>query len=100
LLKDARVRFGATTKSGIMVGLGETTEELRVVFDDLAANHVSLLTIGQYLSPSKDHLPVTRYVPPEEFDVLAEMAKSSGIKKVFSAPLVRSSYHADEQSAG
>jgi lipoic acid synthetase len=58
------------------------------------------LTIGQYLSPSKDHLPVTRYVPPEEFDFLAETAKSSGIKKVFSAPLVRSSYHADEQSAG
>ncbi len=99
LLSDARLRFGAMTKSGVMVGLGETSEELQKVFDDLAANHVSLLTIGQYLSPSRDHLPVERYVPPEEFDALAEMAKSSGIKKVFSAPLVRSSYHADEQSA-
>ncbi len=98
LLSNARVRFGAMTKSGVMVGLGETTEELQKVFDDLAANHVSLLTIGQYLSPSKNHLPVERYVPPEEFETLAEMAKSSGLKRVFSAPLVRSSYHADEQS--
>lgn len=95
LLRDAHDRFSAITKSGLMVGLGETTEELEDVFIDLAKHHVSVLTIGQYLSPSKEHLPVARYVPPDEFDHLAELARAAGIRRVFSGPLVRSSYLAD-----
>jgi len=95
LLREAHDRYGAVTKSGLMVGIGETTDELTKVFEDLAANGVSMLTIGQYLSPSKEHLPVVRYVPPEEFDELAALGRSAGIRKVFSGPLVRSSYLAD-----
>ncbi len=95
LLRAAHDRYDAVTKSGLMVGLGETTDELKEVFDDLAANRVSMLTIGQYLSPSREHLPVVRYVPPEEFEELAELARAEGIRKVFAGPLVRSSYLAD-----
>jgi len=95
LLKRAREEFDAVTKSGLMVGVGENRDELRHVFEDLAANQVSMLTIGQYLSPSKKHLPVQRYVSPEEFNEYAVEANRAGIKKVFSAPLVRSSYMAD-----
>jgi lipoic acid synthetase len=100
LLEDAHRTFGVVTKSGLMVGLGETTEELDEVFADLARHHVSMLTVGQYLSPSKDHLPVSRYVPPEEFRQLAERARLAGLQKVFSAPLVRSSYLADQLASG
>jgi lipoic acid synthetase len=82
-------------KSGLMVGLGETFEELRAVFDDLAASGVSILTIGQYLSPSSDHTAVQRYVSPDEFDALADDARRAGIATVVSGPLVRSSYLAD-----
>ncbi len=82
-------------KSGIMVGLGETSAELQTVFDDLSTNGVSILTIGQYLSPSKDHTPIDRYVTPEEFDTLGDAARNAGIKTVVSGPLVRSSYLAD-----
>jgi lipoic acid synthetase len=96
LLNDARERFGAVTKSGLMVGLGETTDELEQVFADLAQIHVPMLTIGQYLAPSKEHLAVERYLPPEEFEHLRDLAVAAGIPKVFSAPLVRSSYLADE----
>ncbi|MFZ5979962.1 MAG: lipoyl synthase [Candidatus Zixiibacteriota bacterium] len=95
LLKRAREEFNAVTKSGLMVGVGEEREELRRVFDNLAENQVSILTIGQYLSPSQNHLPVQRYVSPEEFKEYAVEANRAGIKKVFSAPLVRSSYMAD-----
>jgi len=95
LLKRAYEEFQAVTKSGLMVGVGETREELRQVFADLAGHHVSILTIGQYLAPSSKHLPVTRYVPPDEFKEYADEAKKAGLKKVFSAPLVRSSYMAD-----
>jgi len=95
LLREAHDRYGAITKSGLMLGLGETIDELKEVFEDLAENQVSMLTIGQYLSPSREHLPVVRYVPPEEFDELAEVARSVGIRRVFSGPLVRSSYLAD-----
>jgi len=95
LLKRAREEFDAVTKSGLMVGVGENRDELRHVFEDLAANQVSMLTIGQYLSPLKKHLPVQRYVSPEEFNEYAVEANRAGIKKVFSAPLVRSSYMAD-----
>jgi lipoic acid synthetase len=95
LLADAKQEFGAVTKSGVIVGLGESYKELVEVFGDLASHGVTILTIGQYLSPSKDHLPVERYVPPEEFDSLAKEARASGIETVFSGPLVRSSYMAE-----
>jgi lipoic acid synthetase len=86
------------TKTGVMVGLGETTDELLAVFSNLAARSVDILTIGQYLRPSKDHLPVSRLYPPDEFRVLKEEALKMGFKHVESGPLVRSSYHAHEQA--
>lgn len=85
------------TKSGIMVGLGETIEELKRVMDDLAGWKVDILTIGQYLQPSRRHLPIARYYTPEEFQELKEYGLSIGFKWVESQPLVRSSYHAVEQ---
>ena len=96
LLKEVGTRSKIFTKSGLMLGLGETTDELRQVFDDLAKIQVSMLTIGQYLAPSKNHLPVDRYVSPEEFTTLGDIAMKAGIPKVISAPLVRSSYKAEE----
>ncbi|MEE9442882.1 MAG: lipoyl synthase [candidate division Zixibacteria bacterium] len=83
-------------KSGIMVGLGETVSELNELFADLAAIKVKVLTIGQYLSPSKQHAPVRKYYTPEEFSQFAIQAENSGIEKVISGPLVRSSYRAHE----
>ena len=88
----------ALTKSGVMVGLGETWDELLEVMDSLRAVDVDILTIGQYLQPTRDHLPVERWYHPDEFDQLAEEAYSRGFKWVESAPLVRSSYHADGQA--
>lgn len=85
------------TKSGLMAGLGETTDELLAVFRDLRAHHVDVLTLGQYLRPSMRHLPVERHVPPEEFAQLKAAAKALGFKHVESGPLVRSSYHAHQQ---
>jgi len=82
------------TKSGIMVGLGETDEELAVVFNDLASVGVEILTIGQYLAPTKKHYPISRYYSPEEFDALKQSAHDRGIPIVASGPLVRSSYRA------
>ncbi len=82
-----------------MVGMGERFEEMEKVFKDLADSGVSILTIGQYLAPSKDHFPVDRYVHPDEFVELKRLADLAGIKKVFSAPLVRSSYMADLYTA-
>jgi lipoic acid synthetase len=90
---------GMVSKTGVMVGIGEETSELVEVFKDLAAREVDILTIGQYLRPSKDHLPMTRYYAPEEFAFLKEQALSFGFKHVESGPLVRSSYHAHEQAA-
>ncbi|MCA1596159.1 MAG: lipoyl synthase [Chloroflexi bacterium] len=87
----------ALTKSGLMVGVGETTEELLRTFDDLAAAACAILTIGQYLRPSPSHLPLVRYVPPQEFDELRSLAQARGFRHVEAGPLVRSSYHADEQ---
>jgi lipoyl synthase len=87
------------TKSGVMVGIGEETGELIEVFRDLGARGVDILTIGQYLRPSKDHLPMTRYYTPAEFVSLKEEALKFGFKHVESGPLVRSSYHAHEQAA-
>jgi lipoyl synthase len=86
------------TKSGVMVGLGETSEELIDVFRALGACGVDILTVGQYLRPSKDHLPMKRYYAPEEFVFLKEEALKFGFRHVESGPLVRSSYHAHEQA--
>ena len=87
------------TKSGVMVGLGEETSELLEVFRDLAAVHCDILTIGQYLRPSKDHLPMARMYTPQEFVELKVEALKMGFRHVESGPLVRSSYHAHEQAA-
>ncbi len=86
------------TKSGLMLGLGETREELLDVLADLVDHSVDYLTLGQYLQPTADSLPVERYVPPEEFDELAAVARALGFKRVASGPLVRSSYHAREMA--
>ncbi|EKS8353879.1 lipoyl synthase [Bacillus cereus] len=85
------------TKSSIMVGLGETREDLIEAMDDLRANNVDILTLGQYLQPSKKHLPVLKYYPPAEFAELKGIALSKGFSHCEAGPLVRSSYHADEQ---
>jgi lipoyl synthase len=96
LLRQVGEGSDFATKSGLMLGLGETIGELQAVFDDLSAAAVSILTMGQYLAPSREHYPVQRYVPPEEFEQIGLMARQAGIRRVFSAPLVRSSYRADE----
>jgi lipoic acid synthetase len=85
------------TKTGLIAGMGETIAELKEAMDDLRAHGVDVVTIGQYLRPSKRHLPVDRYVTPEEFDDLAEYGMSIGFGSVFAGPLVRSSYKAEEQ---
>jgi lipoic acid synthetase len=82
------------TKSGLMLGLGETMEEVRQVMRDLRAHHVDILTLGQYLRPSPKHLPIVRYVPPDEFEELKHAGYEMGFRHVESGPLVRSSYHA------
>ena len=97
LLKAIKDNSDIITKSGLMVGLGETTEEMVEVFKDMAnISRIKVLTIGQYLSPSKNHLPVVKYLHPAEFSELKHMAIEAGIPKVISGPLVRSSYRADE----
>tara|TARA_A100001037_G_scaffold280812_1_gene283904 strand:+ start:109 stop:1080 length:972 start_codon:yes stop_codon:yes gene_type:complete len=88
------------TKSGLMVGLGEEDHEIVDVMRDLRTHDCDMLTIGQYLAPSRGHLPVVRYVEPAQFDRFAEQARSLGFSSVASGPLVRSSYHADRQAAG
>lgn len=92
------VQAAIPTKSGLMLGLGETLEEVREVMRDLRAHDVDMLTLGQYLQPSRHHLPVERFVHPDEFDALREYGESLGFRHVASGPLVRSSYHADEQA--
>jgi lipoic acid synthetase len=87
------------TKSGVMVGLGESFDELIEVFRDLGGRKVDILTVGQYLRPSRDHLPIARFYTPEEFRALKEEALRFGFTHVESGPLVRSSYHAHEQAA-
>ena len=89
---------GTLTKSGLMVGLGETREELLAVFRDLAANGVDILTVGQYLQPTPAHLPIVRYYEPREFEELKAEALAMGFRHVEAGPLVRSSYHAEEQA--
>jgi len=90
---------GTVTKSGLMLGLGETREELFEVLADLRLVKCDNLTLGQYLAPTLKHLPVIRYLPPEEFDALAVLARTLGFVKVASGPFVRSSYHADEMAS-
>lgn len=89
---------GTLVKSGVMVGLGETREELLAVFEDLRAHDCEILTVGQYLRPTPDHLPIQKYWHPDEFAELKERALAMGFKHVESGPLVRSSYHAEEQA--
>lgn len=98
-------RFGAAhpavpTKSGLMLGLGETRAEVEAVLQDLRVRGVTLLTLGQYLQPTRHHLPVTRYLDPTEFAELGEFARGLGFRNAASGPLVRSSYHAEEQAGG
>ena len=88
------------TKSGLMLGLGETNDEILAVMQDMRAHDIEMLTLGQYLQPSVHHLPVSRFVTPEEFEQLAVAARQMGFSNVASGPLVRSSYHADLQAAG
>jgi lipoic acid synthetase len=98
ILAHAR-RRGAITKTGLMLGLGETRDEVVEVLRELAGLGLDILTLGQYLSPSKQHLAIERYVHPTEFAELRQVALDLGITHVESGPLVRSSYHADGQAA-
>lgn len=101
LLQEFKKQFPEIpTKSGLMLGLGETNEEIESVMVDLRAHQVDMLTLGQYLAPSLHHIPVARYVTPDEFKRFGELAKQMGFIRVASGPLVRSSYHADKQAAG
>jgi len=99
LLASARA-YGALTKTGLMLGLGEAIDEVRAVMHDLRKVDCSILTLGQYLQPGKDHLPVEKYYHPDEFAALRDEAKAMGFQHVAAGPLVRSSYHADQHGAG
>jgi len=100
LLKQfGQLHPGVPTKSGMMLGLGETLEQVERVLLDMREHHVEMLTLGQYLQPSLDHLAVERFVTPDEFDSLAVTAEKMGFKQVASGPMVRSSYHADLQAS-
>jgi lipoic acid synthetase len=87
------------TKSGLMLGLGETQDEVLQVMRDLRDHHVDILTLGQYLRPSQKHLPIIRYVPQSDFDTLKDAGMRMGFAHVEAGPLVRSSYHADASEA-
>jgi lipoic acid synthetase len=100
LARYKAVRPEVPTKSGLMLGLGESSEEIEAVMEDLRGHGCEMLTLGQYLQPSRHHLPVARYVEPEEFQRLARVGRAMGFSNVASGPLVRSSYHADLQAAG
>lgn len=96
VIKQAK-NAGLRTKSGIMLGLGESREEILFVMDSLLENGCDIMTMGQYLQPTKQHLPVERYITPQEFEELKQIALQKGFKYVESGPLVRSSYHAERQ---
>ena len=101
LIRDFKARHPEVpAKSGLMLGLGETLEEVEAVMRDLRAHDCDMLTLGQYLQPSMHHLPVERFVTPEEFEQLREIGEALGFSQVASGPMVRSSYHADRQAAG
>ena len=99
LLAEFKARFPhVPTKSGLMVGLGETDEEILDVMRDLRASGVDMLTIGQYLQPTRHHLPVARFVEPEQFGKFSAAAREMGFSNAACGPMVRSSYHADRQA--
>ena len=99
LLKTFKAQTPAVpTKSGVMLGLGETRAEVEQVMQDLRDHDCEMLTLGQYLQPSRDHLPVDRFVTPQEFEELRELGERMGFSNVASGPMVRSSYHADLQA--
>ena len=100
LKKFGEANPSVPTKSGLMVGLGETNEEILQVMRDLRTHGVTMLTVGQYLQPSKHHLPVERYVHPDDFDMFKREALAMGFEHASCGPLVRSSYHADKQAQG
>ena len=101
LLRDFKAKFpDVPTKSGLMVGLGETDEEILQVMRDMRAHHIDMLTIGQYLQPSQGHLPVLRYVHPDTFTMFEREAYAMGFKHAAVGAMVRSSYHADKQADG
>ena len=101
LLKEYKARAPQVlTKSGLMLGIGEEIAEVERVMEDLRRHDVDMLTLGQYLQPSKEHLKLERFVTPAEFDALAEKGRAMGFKHVASGPMVRSSYHADKQAHG
>jgi len=101
LIKEMKAALPAVpTKSGLMLGLGEEMDEVHAVLGDLRAHDCDMITIGQYLQPSRAHLPVQRFVHPDEFAALGDYARSLGFENVASGPMVRSSYHADRQAAG
>lgn len=100
LIKEFKALFPEVpTKSGLMLGLGEEMDEVLEVMRDLRAHNCDMLTLGQYLQPSRDHLPVERFVHPDEFAELARLGQEMGFSHVASGPMVRSSYHADQQAA-
>ena len=101
LLRQFKVRYpGIPTKSGLMVGLGETNAEIEAVMRDLREAGCDMLTIGQYLQPSRHHLPVERFAAPAEFEEFARVGHALGFTNVASGPMVRSSYHAEQQAHG
>jgi lipoic acid synthetase len=101
LLRRFRARHaGVPSKSGLMLGVGETLDEVLQVMQDLRDHQVDMLTLGQYLQPSRHHLPVERFLHPEEFEQLRVAGQAMGFSQVASGPMVRSSYHADQQAAG
>jgi lipoic acid synthetase len=101
LLRDFKAKIPQVpTKSGLMVGLGETDEEILAVMRDMREHNIDMLTIGQYLQPSKDHLPVLRYVHPDTFAMFEREAYAMGFKHAAVGAMVRSSYHADRQADG
>ena len=101
VLKNYKARCpDVPTKSGLMLGLGETNEEVVAVMHDMRAHNIDHITLGQYLQPSREHLGVDRFVTPEEFKELGNIAKELGFSRVASGPMVRSSYHADLQAKG
>ncbi|NTU45699.1 MAG: lipoyl synthase [Chlorobiaceae bacterium] len=95
LLQRAKEQFGLSTKSGLMVGMGESADEVATALVDLVRHGCDMVTIGQYLQPSSAHLPVERYITPDEFDAYKVVAEAAGFRHVQSGPFVRSSYHAE-----
>jgi lipoic acid synthetase len=101
LIKKFKARHpDVPTKSGLMLGLGEEIDEVKSVLNDLRSHDCDMLTLGQYLQPSRFHLQVERFVTPLEFEELGHFARNLGFSNVASAPMVRSSYHADLQASG